>query len=178
MKFRLSEGGGEALYELGVEDNGHPHGISNAELAESIRTVASMAKSLHFDYSVVRIRSGEFGKVAEVLVRQCSEEKVLDIRVCLVGDGDAGEVSFHSWMARLFIIPIPLSVVDLSSYINPLFDCALHMFVVWMLARFVFLLHLVVILLCCPFWRRFWFFLFLCCFFCNLPLSFTLVLQS
>ena len=32
MKFRIEEGNGECYYEIGVEDNGNPLGISKEEL--------------------------------------------------------------------------------------------------------------------------------------------------
>ena len=53
LNWRLSEGGGECLYALGVEDNGHPRGLGDAELAASLGVLRSM--------------SAEVGAAAEVL---------------------------------------------------------------------------------------------------------------
>ena len=36
MKFRLQEGRGECLYEIGVEDNGNNLGLSQTELVTSL----------------------------------------------------------------------------------------------------------------------------------------------
>lgn len=36
MKYRLQEGNGEAIYEIGVEDNGNPLGLSISDMLESI----------------------------------------------------------------------------------------------------------------------------------------------
>ena len=36
MKFRIEEGNGECYYEIGVEDNGNPLGISKEELEISV----------------------------------------------------------------------------------------------------------------------------------------------
>jgi GTPase len=69
MKWRLTEGSGEAIYEIGVEDGGVPAGLSDAELAKSLATLRRMAEELHADVSVLRERQGISGKVAEVLVR-------------------------------------------------------------------------------------------------------------
>lgn len=36
LKWRLREGGGEALYEIGVEDDGTPLGLSDEDLVLSL----------------------------------------------------------------------------------------------------------------------------------------------
>ena len=44
MKWRLQEGQGEALYEIGVEDNGVVAGLDEQELDASLTTLQNMAK--------------------------------------------------------------------------------------------------------------------------------------
>jgi GTPase len=53
MSYRLSEGQGEAIYELGIKDNGFPEGLEEDELNESIDTVKRMAAELHADVSII-----------------------------------------------------------------------------------------------------------------------------
>ena len=43
MKWRLQEGQGEAIYEIGVEDNGLLTGLTHVELQSSIDTLHNMA---------------------------------------------------------------------------------------------------------------------------------------
>ena len=43
MKWRLQEGGGEAIYEIGVEDNGTLAGLTKEELDCSLRTIDALA---------------------------------------------------------------------------------------------------------------------------------------
>lgn len=43
MKWRLREGQGEAIYEIGVEDNGLLVGLTEDELQASLETVQRMA---------------------------------------------------------------------------------------------------------------------------------------
>ena len=43
MKWRLREGQGEAIYEIGVEDNGLLVGLTEEELQASLKTVQKMA---------------------------------------------------------------------------------------------------------------------------------------
>ena len=44
MKWRLQEGQGEAIYEIGVEDNGVVAGLNSYELEASLHTLNRMAK--------------------------------------------------------------------------------------------------------------------------------------
>ena len=43
MKWRLKEGEGEAIYAIGVEDNGVISGLQKDELDSSLETLRSMA---------------------------------------------------------------------------------------------------------------------------------------
>ncbi|KAI9188416.1 hypothetical protein H9P43_002807 [Blastocladiella emersonii ATCC 22665] len=104
MKWRLSEGSGEALYEIGIADNGQLVGLSQADLAESLRTLQTMAEKASADCSIVRKRAvpgtaspaaggGEPERtVVEVLVRKrFEEEHFLEIQIALMGGSDAGK---------------------------------------------------------------------------------------
>ena len=42
LNYRLKEGGNEAIYHLGVSDNGTPTGISPAEMKETLETLETM----------------------------------------------------------------------------------------------------------------------------------------
>lgn len=46
MKWRLREGQGEAIYEIGVEDGGIMSGLTDEELNDSLRTLRTMAQAL------------------------------------------------------------------------------------------------------------------------------------
>ncbi|NHK32240.1 MAG: elongation factor 1-alpha [Asgard group archaeon] len=100
MKFRLQEGQGEAIYEIGIEDSGYPKGLSDEELEMSINTLEKMAKKLIADISVLRTREGESGKVAEVLVRKIAEEEFLEIRVAVAGNVDSGKSTLVGVLTR------------------------------------------------------------------------------
>lgn len=43
MKWRLQEGQGEAIYEIGVEDNGILAGLTDTEMQASLHTLGRMA---------------------------------------------------------------------------------------------------------------------------------------
>ncbi|KAK6051133.1 hypothetical protein COOONC_11361, partial [Cooperia oncophora] len=46
MKWRLREGQGEAIYEVGVEDGGKMSGLSDVEMEASLITLKAMANAL------------------------------------------------------------------------------------------------------------------------------------
>jgi len=71
MKWRLREGQGEAIYEMGVEDAGVLAGLAPVDLAASLRTLEQMAEKLGATCTILRERLLDNGrKVAEVLVRK------------------------------------------------------------------------------------------------------------
>ncbi len=75
LKWRLAEGGGEALYELGVEDDGRLAGLAPRELSESVGTLQRMAARLGATARVLRERKlPNSRKVVEMLVRRVPEQ--------------------------------------------------------------------------------------------------------
>ena len=56
MKWRLREGQGEAIYEIGVGDNGFLHGLTEEEMEASLETLTSMARRLGASITILRRR--------------------------------------------------------------------------------------------------------------------------
>ncbi|KAL2737438.1 GTP-binding protein 2 [Vespula maculifrons] len=110
MKWRLREGHGEAIYQIGVEDNGRLTGLSKEELKASLKTLKEMASRLGATTCVLRERvaiskyknvkekkcDGE-RRVAEVLVKKLRKDdredqaSVVDLRLAVIGAQDAGK---------------------------------------------------------------------------------------
>lgn len=84
MKWRLQEGQGEAIYEIGVEDNGAMVGLPEKDLHASLQTLEVMASKLGASTTVLRkqcIGTHDSSRhVAEVLVRQVPDDQ----QVCLI----------------------------------------------------------------------------------------------
>lgn len=59
MKWRLREGNGEAIYELGVEDKGMLVGLTDQEAAASLNTLYMMSEKLGASLTVLRERKIE-----------------------------------------------------------------------------------------------------------------------
>jgi GTPase len=82
LKWRLQEGLGEAIYEIGVEDNGLLAGLTREDLNMSLDTLKRMAGKLGSETTVLReqVVDGCEGEdsariVAEVLVRKVSDDQ-------------------------------------------------------------------------------------------------------
>jgi hypothetical protein len=57
---------GEAIYEIGVDDDGTVRGLSPEDLAASLNTLQQMAKELSAETSVLCERQGKMGTAAQV----------------------------------------------------------------------------------------------------------------
>uniref|UniRef100_A0AAY5KHC2 Tr-type G domain-containing protein n=1 Tax=Esox lucius TaxID=8010 RepID=A0AAY5KHC2_ESOLU len=80
MKWRLQEGRGEAVYQIGVEDNGMLVGLSEEDLRSSLKTLGRMAEKVGADITVLREREVDYDadiprKVAEVLIRKVPDDQ-------------------------------------------------------------------------------------------------------
>lgn len=53
MKWRLREGQGEAIYEIGVEDNGLMTGLNDDDMVSSIETLREMSRRLGATIQVI-----------------------------------------------------------------------------------------------------------------------------
>ncbi|XP_028844160.1 GTP-binding protein 2 [Denticeps clupeoides] len=97
MKWRLQEGRGEAVYQIGVEDNGLLVGLSEEDMRTSLRTLHRMAEKVGADITVLREREVDYDsdvprKIAEVLVRKVpDDQQFLDLRVAVLGNVDSGK---------------------------------------------------------------------------------------
>lgn len=56
MKWRLREGQGEAIYEIGVGDDGFLHGLSRSDMDVSLDTLGNMARRLGASVTILRKR--------------------------------------------------------------------------------------------------------------------------
>ncbi|TPX38026.1 hypothetical protein SmJEL517_g00021 [Synchytrium microbalum] len=98
MKWRLAEGSGEAMYEIGVADSGKLVGLSETELSASLNTLRTMGDRLAAEVFVIRQRdvvgdTGHVRKVAEVLVRKrlTDDQHFLEVRIAVLGAFDTGK---------------------------------------------------------------------------------------
>ena len=71
----------ECLYEVGVEDDGNPKGLADADLEKSLATLERMAAQCRADVQVLRLRKGVLPgtRVAELLVRRQDHIRLLGV---------------------------------------------------------------------------------------------------
>lgn len=93
MRFRLFEGNGEALYYLGVADDGNPRGISPNEMEQSISSLQKVAEIAGASIKLLRRVKENEVEIAEIVVRREKnpDELPFDIRIASVGNVDAGK---------------------------------------------------------------------------------------
>jgi GTPase len=95
LQFRLSEGGGTCFYCIGVEDNGHPRGLEEVELKDSLLTLEQMAYQVGAEARVMEMPPGTEGRrCAVVKVQMKTYTGCLgppEIRVAVAGSADSGK---------------------------------------------------------------------------------------
>uniref|UniRef100_A0AAQ4S4C9 Tr-type G domain-containing protein n=1 Tax=Gasterosteus aculeatus aculeatus TaxID=481459 RepID=A0AAQ4S4C9_GASAC len=97
MKWRLQEGRGEAVYQIGVEDNGMLAGLSEEDLRTSLTTLHKLAEKVGADITILREQEVDYDsdvprKIAEVLIRKVpDDQQFLDLRVAVLGNVDSGK---------------------------------------------------------------------------------------
>ena len=100
LVYRISEGNGEALYEIGVSDDGQLLGLSDENLNESLENLKKITKNLKVSIVFISVKKIDKNnrnslKIAEVLIRenQDANNRYIDIFVATIGNVDAGKSS-------------------------------------------------------------------------------------
>uniref|UniRef100_A0A4W5NWJ8 GTP binding protein 2b n=1 Tax=Hucho hucho TaxID=62062 RepID=A0A4W5NWJ8_9TELE len=87
LKWRLQEGWGEAVYQIGVEDNGLLVGLSEGDMRASLKTLRRMAEKVGADITLLREREVDYDSD-----RNCRKiAEFLDLRVAVLGNVDSGK---------------------------------------------------------------------------------------
>ncbi|KAL7271639.1 hypothetical protein RUND412_005582 [Rhizina undulata] len=103
ISLRLAEGRGETLFDVGLENNGDSMNFSKEEYEIALKTIQNVVRKLQAAISILLTRNlgvpGEAepdgkGVWAKVLIRKNPAgdiERLLEIRVAVVGNVDAGK---------------------------------------------------------------------------------------
>uniref|UniRef100_A0A4W5P6J5 GTP binding protein 2b n=2 Tax=Hucho hucho TaxID=62062 RepID=A0A4W5P6J5_9TELE len=89
LKWRLQEGWGEAVYQIGVEDNGLLVGLSEGDMRASLKTLRRMAEKVGADITLLREREVDYD--SDRNCRKIAEVLFLDLRVAVLGNVDSGK---------------------------------------------------------------------------------------
>jgi len=95
LKYRIEEGMGEAVYEVGVMDDGKIVGLSKEDLEKSLEILEKASQKIGAKITVIREVDGKMGKAVEVLVRRTKESGNFPIWLYLpvLGNVDSGKSS-------------------------------------------------------------------------------------
>ena len=93
LKYRLEEGMGEAIYEIGVTDEGEIVGLKSVDKEESLATLSRVAEMIGAKSTLIREVEGKAGKALEVLIRRTKETSSFPIwlYVPVLGNVDSGK---------------------------------------------------------------------------------------
>lgn len=92
MNFRLTEGNGECFYEIGVEDNGNPRGITKEDLEDSLKVLLLITQKLGAEMIIMNYRDGKCGLIGEIMITK--EEKIktkVEVKIGLLGEEQSGK---------------------------------------------------------------------------------------
>jgi GTPase len=107
IKERLVEGHGEALFDVGLEDNGDSMGFSKETWESALDRIGTVCEQLKTDYKLLMTRNvggdvevgprdaKETGASGKMILRQRPEsvDDVIETRIAVVGNGE----SFEAW---------------------------------------------------------------------------------
>ncbi|MHA1449494.1 MAG: GTP-binding protein [Candidatus Hodarchaeales archaeon] len=92
LLYRLNEGEGEAIYTIGVADDGDVIGLSQHEMDDTLETLREIAEELNTEITLIRTAAGAEGQIAEVLIRRVPGDKLpISLRIAVIGNVDAGK---------------------------------------------------------------------------------------
>lgn len=97
MKYRIDEGNGEAIYYLGVMDNGICCGCSLDEFQESETMLAKMSHYLNMTlYTVRTLDMGYLLKMGQYRILPKEGSGYIDLKIGIIGNVDSGKSTLTS----------------------------------------------------------------------------------
>ena len=90
MQYRIIEGNGEALYFIGIMDDGTPLGLNSEEYIESVNNLLLIASKLN--YSLIKLTESVLNNsyIGEFLIREI-DNNYIDLKIGVAGNVDAGK---------------------------------------------------------------------------------------
>lgn len=95
MRFRCTEGNGECIYVLGVDDDGTIRGMDLTEFNETIQNINDITSANNYSFSIISktlVKNDKY--IYEVLIREINDQKYIDIKIGIAGSVDASKSTF------------------------------------------------------------------------------------
>ena len=94
MKYRLQEGNGECLYEIGLKDNGFPEGITQEEFEETHQNLIKIADNNQASVKLLQKKNFKNKFLGEFLIRENPQnQNYIDLSILVAGNVDAAKSS-------------------------------------------------------------------------------------
>ena len=93
MRYRVDEGNGEAIYVIGIMDDGEMVGITKEEYTKTIMTLKSCADKNNYVVKLLSKTEKNNKFVYEILIRENNISNYIDIKVAVAGNVDSGKSS-------------------------------------------------------------------------------------
>jgi len=96
MRYRVDEGGGEAIYVLGITDEGGLVGMIPSEYTSTRKIFDKVVKANNYTATILSeriVNESEQKKVYEFLIRENNEEKYIDLKVAIAGNVNSSKSS-------------------------------------------------------------------------------------
>lgn len=112
MKWRLSEGEGEAIYYIGVEDDGSIYGLNIDQFKDSIVNIKKLAKNCNAKMNNVKKLRYEAKYYYKIIIKSDKIKKYDEKRILLLGESGIGKTTFLAYLinnklnknSRMFIL--------------------------------------------------------------------------
>ena len=95
LKWRLSEGNGEAFYYIGIYDNGKIANISNGIFEETIKNIKNICNEVNASIRNIETIIENNKKWYKILIKS-NIEKILDYRIMFIGPTQVGKSTLIS----------------------------------------------------------------------------------
>ncbi len=101
MRYRCDEGGGECIYNLGVEDDGTMTGLTQEDYDVTLRCILGAAHKNNYTVTKLTKSPADGDRyVYEVLLRENNDNSYIDIKVAIAGNVDAGKSTLLSVLTQ------------------------------------------------------------------------------
>ena len=101
MRYRCDEGGGECIYNLGVEDDGTMTGLTQEDYDVTISCILGAAQKNNYTVTKLTKSPVDGGRhIYEVLLRENNDNSYIDIKVAIAGNVDSGKSTLLSVLTQ------------------------------------------------------------------------------
>jgi GTPase len=91
MKYRIYEGSGEALYFIGVTDDGKLIGLNEKEYIQSIKNLELIASNIDCNILKISESNKKNQYIGEYLIRENDRNNYIELKIGVAGNVDSGK---------------------------------------------------------------------------------------